>query len=202
MPEPTLVCLHGLGGSAGEWAEAVRELRHNRVATAMPPEGPVVLLGHSFGGVQALRIAAAQPARVDGVVLTGCFFPPARGDRTLAETALDYGRHRVLYVRDLAARGRAPRARPTAARRLASLARLGLRPGAFHRLADGVEGPVLVIHGDRDHVVPIGFARAAAAAHPAWTLREMRDGGHFVHRDRAPEWAAIVGGWLQGLGTR
>jgi esterase len=196
------VCLHGLGGSAAEWAEAVRKLRHDRVATAMPPGGPVVLLGHSFGGVRALQIAAAQPERVNALVLTGTFFPPARGGRTLAETALDYGRHRVLYVRDLSGRGRAPRPRPMAARRLASLARLGLRPRAFHRLADGVACPVLVVHGDLDHVVPIGFARAAAAAHPAWMLREMRAGGHCVHRDRAPEWAAIVGGWLEGLGTR
>jgi pimeloyl-ACP methyl ester carboxylesterase len=33
-------------------------------------------------------------------------------------------------------------------------------------------------------------------------LREIPNGGHFVHRDRAPEWAAIVGGWLEGPGTR
>ena len=203
VPEPTLVCLHGLGGSAGEWAKPARELRaHGRVATAMPAEGSVVLLGHSFGAVQALKIAAAQPRLVDAVVLTGCFFPPARGGRTLVEAALDYGRHRVLYIRDLAARGRPPRPNPMCARQLASLARLGLRPRAFHHLADGVRCPVLAVHGDRDHVVPIGFARAAAAAHPGWTLREMRGGGHFVHRDQAREWAVTVGGWLDSLGTR
>jgi pimeloyl-ACP methyl ester carboxylesterase len=197
------VCLHGLGGSARAWAESARQLgAHGRVATAMPAEGAVVLLGHSFGGVQALKTAAARPERIAAVVLTGCFFPPARGGRTLAETVVDYVRHRVLYVRDLAARGRAPRPSPMGARQLASLARLGLRPRAFHRLADRVGCPVLVVHGDRDHVVPIGFARAAAAAHPAWTLREMHAGGHFVHRDRAPEWAAIVGGWLESLETR
>jgi pimeloyl-ACP methyl ester carboxylesterase len=196
------VCLHGLGGSAREWADAARELAsHARVVTGMPAEGTVVLLGHSFGAVQALQIAAARPERIAAVVLTGCFFPPARGGRAIAETVVDYARHRVLYVRDLAARGRPPRPSPMGARQLASLARLGLRPRAFHRLADGVRCPVLAVHGDRDHVVPVGFARAAAAAHPAWTLREVHDGGHFVHRDRAPEWAAIVGGWLESLGT-
>jgi pimeloyl-ACP methyl ester carboxylesterase len=197
------VCLHRLGGSAAEWAEPARELRaHGRIATAMPGSGSVVLLGHSFGAVQALTIAAARLERIRAVVLTGCFFPPARGGLTLAATVLDYGRHRVLYVRDLAARRRAPRPTPMGARRLASLAWLGVRPRAFHRLADGVRCPVLVVHGDRDHVVPVGFARAAAAAHPAWTLREMHDGGHFVHRDRAPEWSTIVGGWLDGLAKR
>jgi pimeloyl-ACP methyl ester carboxylesterase len=202
VAEPTLVCLHGLGGSAAEWADAVRELRADATfASAMPAAGAVVLLGHSFGAVRALQIAATQTDRVDAVVLTGCFFPPARGGRTLAETAADYGRHRLLYVRDVVSRRRtrAPRPSPADARRLASLARLGLRPGGFHRLADGVQCPVLVVHGDRDHVVPIGFARAAAAAHPDWTLREVQGGGHFVHRDRAHEWAVIVGGWLHGL---
>jgi pimeloyl-ACP methyl ester carboxylesterase len=165
----------------------------------MPFEGSAVLLGHSFGAVQALEIAAAQPNRVDGVVLTGCFFPPARGGRTLGAAALDYGRHRALYVRDVAARNRAPRPTPTGARRLASLARLGLRPSAFHRLAGAVRAPVLVVHGDSDHVVPIGFARAAATAHPTWTLREVHDGSHFVHRDRPDEWAAVVGAWLDDL---
>jgi pimeloyl-ACP methyl ester carboxylesterase len=172
---------------------------HGPIATAMPAEGRAVLLGHSFGGVQALKIAAAEPERVDALVLTGCFFPPARGGRTLAAAALDYARHRALYVRDLAARRRAPRPRPTAARRLASLAWLGLRPSAFHLLADGVRCRVLVVHGDRDHVVPIGFARAAVAVHPTWTLREVEDGGHFAHRDRAVQWAGIVGAWLDGL---
>jgi pimeloyl-ACP methyl ester carboxylesterase len=194
------VCLHGLGGSAGEWEPSMRALgADGPVATAMPPRGEVVLIGHSFGGVLALTMTRADPRRVEALVLTGCFWPPARHGRTLPASMLDYGRHRALYLRDLAGRRHAPRPTPAGARQLASLARLGLRPRAFHRLAGCVRCPVLVVHGDRDHVVPISFARAATDAHPAWALREVRGGGHVLHRERPAEWAAIVGGWLAGL---
>ena len=77
---------------------------------------------------------------------------------------------------------------------MVSLARLGLWPAAFHRLAGAVLCPVLVIHGDRDHIVPIAFARAAVAAHPSWTFRELRGAGHHPHRDQPAAFATAE--WL------
>jgi pimeloyl-ACP methyl ester carboxylesterase len=56
---------------------------------------------------------------------------------------------------------------------------------------------VLVIHGDADHVVPVAFARASATRNPTWTYREIRDAGHFPHRDRPEVWAEIVATWLE-----
>ncbi len=41
------------------------------VAEAIKPLGPVVLVGHSFGGRIAVRLAAARPELVSGLVLTG-----------------------------------------------------------------------------------------------------------------------------------
>ncbi len=41
------------------------------VAEAIEPFGPVVLVGHSFGGRIAVRLAAARPELVSGLVLTG-----------------------------------------------------------------------------------------------------------------------------------
>ena len=55
---------------------------------------------------------------------------------------------------------------------------------------------MLVVHGDHDHVVPVAFARAALATQPAWAYAEIAGGGHFIHRDRAEDWAAIVAPWL------
>jgi pimeloyl-ACP methyl ester carboxylesterase len=72
-----------------------------------------------------------------------------------------------------------------------------MRPARFHAVADGVRCPVLVIHGDADHVVPVAFARASASRHPTWTYREIRDAGHFPHRDRPEVWAEIVATWLE-----
>lgn len=41
------------------------------VADAIRPFGPVVLIGHSFGGRIAVRLAARHPELVSGLVLTG-----------------------------------------------------------------------------------------------------------------------------------
>jgi pimeloyl-ACP methyl ester carboxylesterase len=193
----TIVCISGVGGSPGEW-DAVAPLlgRLARVATVIPASGSLVVIGHSEGGVGALRIAAAQPGRVDAVVLAGGFFPPARAGRSLTAAVLDYGRHRLLYLRDLAARGRRPSPSRHGIGQMASLARLGLRPAAFHRLAAAVRCPVLVIHGGQDNLVPIAFARAAVAAHPSWTFTELRGVGHHPHRDQPKVFAAAAGEWL------
>jgi len=154
-----------------------------------------VLVGHSFGGTEAIALAAQRPERVDGLVLTNSFFPPARGGRSYAATAWDYARHRALYLRELADRGRAPRPTRTKAGQLSKLARQAVRPGRFHAVADEVRCPVLVVHGVDDHVVPVAFARAAAAVHPEWTYAEV-PGGHALHRDRPLEWVAVVAPWL------
>ncbi len=190
--------LPGLGGSSAEWAAATRALASPiEIRGALPPTGSAVVIGHSLGAVQALNMAAAHPDRVEGVVLTAGFFPPARGGRSLAATIVDYLRHRASYVREVAGRKRAPRPTRSGARELASLARLGLRPERFHAVAAGVRCPVLVIHGDADHVVPVAFARAGVDRHPTWTYREIRQAGHFPHRDRPDAWAAIVAAWLE-----
>jgi esterase len=193
----TIVCISGVGGSPSEW-DAVTPLlsRFAGVATTIPARGSVVLIGHSEGGVAALRIAAGQPGRIDAAVLASGFFPPARAGRSLPAAVVDYGRHRLLYLRDLAARGRRPSPSRRGIGQMASLARLGLRPAAFHRLAGAVLCPVLVIHGDQDHIVPIAFARAAVAAHPSWTFRELHGIGHHPHRDQPTAWATAVTEWL------
>jgi pimeloyl-ACP methyl ester carboxylesterase len=194
---PPLLCMHGVGGSAEEWAPAAQALgdRVNAV-TEMPAGGSFAVAGHSFGGVQALRLAAERRDRVAALVLTGCFFPPARGGRSYAAAVWDYARHRALYVREVAGRRRRPRPTARATGQMATMARFGIRPQTFHTLADAIRCPVLVVHGDQDHVVPVSFARAAVATQPAWAYAEIHGGGHFAHRDRADEWAAIVAPWL------
>ncbi len=198
--DPTIVCLAGVGGTASEWDAAAPFLaRAGRVTTAPPAAGPVVLVGHSQGGVRALRLAIREPERVEALVLTNSFFPPARAGRPLGVAALDFARHRALYVRDMAAGGRWPTLSRRGANRLRSLVRFAVRPGAYHALASAVRCPVLVVHGDADHLVPVAFARAARARHPGWTYRELPGAGHHPHRDRAAEWAGVVCDWLDGV---
>ena len=196
-PDRTIVCLSGVGGSRSEWDAVTPPLgRLGRVASTIPARGSLVLIGHSEGGVAALRVGAAEADRVEAIVLASGFFPPARAGRSLPAAVVDYGRHRLLYLRDLAARGRRPSPSRRGIGQMASLARLGLRPAAFHRLAGAVRCPVLVIHGDHDHLVPIAFARAAVAAHPSWAFRELHGIGHHPHRDHPTAWATAVTEWL------
>jgi len=123
-----LVVLPGLGGSRAEWASATAALGWPvEIHGELPSTGSVVVVGHSHGAVRALNLAAAHPDRVDALVVSGGFFPPARGGRTVAATIADYVWHRVAYVRDVVRRKRAPQPTRGGARELASLARLGVR---------------------------------------------------------------------------
>ncbi len=194
----TIVCLSGVGGSPREWdAVAPALAAFGVVATAVPPQGALVVVGHSQGGVEALRLASRQPDRVAAAILTSSFFPPARAGRSLAAAALDYAHHRLLYVRERARGGRAPRPTRRGLTQMAGVARLGVRPSAYHRLARAARCPVLVIHGECDHVVPVAFARAAVAAHPGWTYSELPGAGHRPHNDRAQAWAGVATAWLE-----
>jgi len=196
-PDRTIVCLAGVGGSAFEWDAAAPVLgRLGRVETAPPVAGRMVLVGHSQGGIRALRLAGSEPARVDAIVLASSFFPPARAGRPLAVATLDFARHRALYARAVVARGRRPSPTRRSAGQLRSMLPLAVRPDRYHALADAVRCPVLAVHGDADHLVPVAFARAACARHPAWTYRELAGAGHHPHRDRAAEWGALVCDWL------
>ena len=164
-----------------------------RAATAALPR-PAVLIAHSMAGPLALWHAAQRPEAVTGIVLTDSFFPPARNGRTLRASLADYGRHRVAVVRA----ARRPRLSGGAARGTASLARMGLRPASFHALAARVSTPVLVVHARDDHYVPLDFALAAAARHPAWSVATLRAGGHNAHVERPAEWLDVVAPWLAG----
>lgn len=52
-----------------------------------------------------------------------------------------------------------------------------------------ITAPVLLLHGDRDRLVPITSARAAAKANPSWRLRVAHGVGH-VPQLEVPDWVA------------
>jgi pimeloyl-ACP methyl ester carboxylesterase len=94
-----LLLLHGLAGSAGNWVELLPDLvrRHRVLAVDLPGHagsakaprgtgmndfaavaaavleaevaGPALVVGHSFGGLVALRLAQARPELVHGLLL-------------------------------------------------------------------------------------------------------------------------------------
>jgi pimeloyl-ACP methyl ester carboxylesterase len=82
-----------------------------------------------------------------------------------------------------------------------SLTSMMVRPARIGRTLVGLEHPVLLVHGDRDWLVPVSVARRLAAARPAWELAVARDVGH-VPMLEAPDWtAATLDRWLSERGA-
>lgn len=61
------------------------------------------------------------------------------------------------------------------------------RRGRHAEMLRRITAPVLLLHGDRDRLVPIAAARSAAAANPLWRFEVARGVGH-VPQLEAPEW--------------
>lgn len=115
---PTVVALHGWGRSGNDFAPIVAGLDAvaihlpgfgptsppdtvwgtadyaELVAEAIRPFGPVVVVGHSFGGRIAVRLAARHPELVSSLVLTGA--PLVRLAPT-SKPALGYRLARALH---------------------------------------------------------------------------------------------------------
>lgn len=68
--------------------------------------------------------------------------------------------------------------------------------GRYRTAQASIDVPVLLMHGDRDRLVPIASARAAARANPSWRFEVAAGIGH-VPQLEAPEWtAAHILDWL------
>jgi len=75
---PTAVLLHGTGDSPAAWGRVREALGEDwdvlcpapeEMRRTLLPPGRMTLVGHSYGGWEALRWAAAKPDRVDHLVL-------------------------------------------------------------------------------------------------------------------------------------
>jgi pimeloyl-ACP methyl ester carboxylesterase len=214
LDRAVLVCLHGLGRGPSDWDAVRGQLeRFGRVSAPALPRHPdrafaaaeraiqpgAVVIGHSMGGVIALRVAAETSRPLGGIVLTGCAFPVARNGRTRRTTAADYAAHRLAFLRSIRSRppGEGPRTGTLAG--LAAVARVLGRPGRFDALFGSITAPVLIVHACDDHHVPVDFALAAAARHPGWEIRVLDSGGHHAHIRAPGEWLAAVEPWLAAL---
>ena len=89
----TVVALYnGLGQSPGEFSFQVCLQEVEALFLKLSNAGPIDLVGHSWGGFQAIRLAALYPARVRKLVLLSPllkFFPLDVCVRSFAETARD-----------------------------------------------------------------------------------------------------------------
>jgi pimeloyl-ACP methyl ester carboxylesterase len=82
-----------------------------------------------------------------------------------------------------------------------SLSLLMALPASTGRRLEAITQPTLLLHGERDVLVPLSAARQMARAHPAWTVEIAADTGHAPMLE-APEWTArAIGAWLDGDGA-
>lgn len=186
----------GVITSAGGLDADVTELAS--LAAAQAPV-PVVLAGHSLGGIAAALNAARQPSRYAGLVLSGTTLsePPRDNGVAFADTG-DAGFDMAAsdlsadphYLAQLAGD-------PLIFTGGAAMARSlrGILPPIWAELAStlpGLDLPVLLVHGDLDQVSPLDLAQAWAARLPRGRLITIPGARHDVLNDTAHQVVAAV----------
>jgi pimeloyl-ACP methyl ester carboxylesterase len=81
----------------------------------------------------------------------------------------------------------------TAAR---SLLRLLVDPRRYRQAMAAIRVPVLLVHGDRDRLVPVAAARDIARRHPGWRYLELAGVGHVPQLQVPDRLAADLLSWL------
>jgi pimeloyl-ACP methyl ester carboxylesterase len=236
---PPLILVHGLGGAAANWTLLAPELAgHHRllvpdlpghggsaplaaaptlspfadaVASLAEREGmlPAAVVGHSMGGVVALRLALRRPEAVRGVVLAasaGISSTARRAELAFAIVAAMKPARLLAPSRTLVARSRVLRAvvfghwevsdtaafSPVAVEAFLSGTAIhsDIESAGWALLRDDprtdldrIRCPCLVVWGAHDHLVPLGdgieYARRLNAP-----LRIVADCGHLVIGER------------------
>lgn len=77
-----------------------------------------------------------------------------------------------------------------------STVKMMLHPTHYRAAMRQVEVPVLLVHGDKDRVVPVMAARRAARENPTWEYLEMAGVGHTPQLQVPVDLATSVVSWL------
>lgn len=82
-----------------------------------------------------------------------------------------------------------------------SLSMLMARPTETMQRLENLDQPTLLLHGERDVLVPLAAARRMGAMHPEWRLEVAPDIGHAPMLE-APKWTAdVIEDWLGAEGA-
>ncbi|MGH8929895.1 MAG: alpha/beta fold hydrolase [Egibacteraceae bacterium] len=205
---PDVVALHGWGRDRGDFRVALRGLSAVAVdlpgfgASPAPPEpwgsreyagrliavveaagSPVVLVGHSFGGRIAVRLAAMRPDEVRAIVLTGA--PIARSGQPRRQPALAYRAirrlHKARVLNDTLmewGRNRYGSADYRQAQGVMRDVLVTVLQEDYQQDLRGLAQPVALLWGTEDREVPVGVAEAAAALIGSCTVEAVPGVGH------------------------
>jgi pimeloyl-ACP methyl ester carboxylesterase len=177
--------LYGLGSTVEDWAGAV----------LAQVEGEAAAVGLSMGGYVALAMARLAPERVRGLVLVGsragADSPERRGQRDGIAAMLREQGVEAWYRQS----GNPAPERWVLGQSAEDLARamevLRDRPDATD-VVRAYAGPLLVVVGTEDDLLPVGEARAIAESAPDGRLEVIEGAGHFVNLDAPDRFNAVL----------
>ncbi|MFI5519943.1 alpha/beta fold hydrolase [Streptomyces platensis] len=234
---PLLLCLHGIGSSSAAFAPQLAELSaHARVvawdapgyAASPDPDGPLDLdgyadtaaalirshgasahvLGVSWGGVIALRLAARHPGLVDSLIVAdsgpGSGTDPAKADamRARADELAELGP--AAFAERRGPRLVSPHAPPALVRHVIDTMATAVRlPGYAYAAASMASAdlrgeladlttPALVLCGDQDRVTGIEASQALAGALHKAAYVIVKDAGHLANQEQPAHFNAWV----------
>lgn len=76
-----------------------------------------------------------------------------------------------------------------------SLMKFLLTPRGYEKMMDGIDVPVLLIHGEADRLVPIAAAERAAAARPSWDTAFLPGVGHTPQLEVPQQTIGVIVDW-------
>jgi pimeloyl-ACP methyl ester carboxylesterase len=120
-------------------------------------------------------------------VVDVCFADPTRADSDVLHAAASLAKERRSMPNQEAHFLQAAR----------SLMLLLGRPRHYQALIRRVRCPVLLIHGERDRLVPVAAARKVAAANPEWETAFLPDVGHTPQLEAPEVVVDLATDWLQ-----
>jgi pimeloyl-ACP methyl ester carboxylesterase len=80
------------------------------------------------------------------------------------------------------------------------VATVGRGSQAYRRAIGSIACPVLLLHGDRDRLVPVAVARATARANPSWSLVVLPGVGHVPQLEAPRHTEQAITTWLGSAG--
>jgi pimeloyl-ACP methyl ester carboxylesterase len=182
--------LYGLGGNSVDgWAEHVLERT----------EGELLVVGASLGGYVALAMARISPDRVRALLLAGSRAtpdPPER--RALRDEMIKVVRAEGIegWNREFSPPGPEDRETDELVRGIEALRD---RRDATD-VVTGFKGPLVVVVGDQDEILPVDEARQIAESAPQGRVEVVEGAGHVVSLDAPERFNEILRQFLQAAG--